>query len=162
MKGIKGGAAPRRPPGLGIPGRGRGAGAGSPWGVWGSSGWKLQWVGGIRGETEGSSEGTAPRDDRSRPLKGQGALEGSFVLWRKGRRRGRENGLEGEDCGARALQGGGSRSEGQPPNFLLPGALGTFRPQERLSRRRRSPQRLVGRVGKRLLPAPRRGPAAPG
>ena len=42
--------------------------------------------GGIRGETEGRSEGTTPRDDRSRPLKGQGALEGSFVLWRKGRR----------------------------------------------------------------------------
>lgn len=33
--------------------------------------------------------GDKSRDDRSGPLKGQGALEGSFVLWRKGRLRGR-------------------------------------------------------------------------
>lgn len=43
------------------------------------------------------------RVDRSGPLKGPRALEGSFVLRRKGRRRGRESGLEGEDRGARAL-----------------------------------------------------------
>ena len=71
-------------------------------------------------------------------------------------------GWRGRTVGRGHSSVGGGRSEGHPPNFLLPGALGTFRPQERLSRRRRSPQRLVGRVGKRLLPAPRRGPAAPG
>ena len=67
----------------------------------------------------------------------------------------RENGLEGKDRRVRVLLGGG-RSVGQPPDFLLSGALGTFRPQERLSRRRRSRR---GVVGKRLLPA---RPAGPG
>lgn len=76
---------------------------GSFWGVWGSCGSKLQWGRGIQRDTESRSEGTTPRDDRSGPLKGQGALEGSFVLQRRGRRRGRENGLEGEDRGTRAL-----------------------------------------------------------
>lgn len=117
-------------------------------------------VWGIRGDTEGLSEGTVPRDDRSRPLKGRGALEGSFVLWKKGRRRGRERmDWSGRTVGRGYSRVGGGRSEGQPPDFLLPGALGTFRPRERLSRRRRS---RSGVVGKRLLAAPRRGPASPG
>ena len=111
-------------------------------------------AGGIRGDTEGRSEGTVPRDDRSRPLKGRSALGGSFVRWKKGRRGGRER----MDWRGRTVGRGyswGYRSEGQPPDFLLPGALGTFRPQERLSRRRRSRR---GVVGKRLLPAPPAGP----
>lgn len=56
---------------------------------------------------EDRSEGTTPGDDRSGPLKGQGALEGSFVLRRKGRRRVRENGLEGEDHGGESTLGWG-------------------------------------------------------
>ena len=108
MKGVKGGAAPRRPSGLGIPGEEGRAGEllgclggvvnGNFSGVWG-----------IRGDTEGRSEGTVPRDDRSRPLKGRGALEGSFVLWKKGRRRGRER----MDWRGRTVGRGYSRVGGQ-------------------------------------------------
>ena len=66
-------------------------------------------VRGIRGDTESRCEGTVPRDDRSRPLKGRGALEGSFVLWKKGRRRGRER----MDWRGRTVGRGYSRVGGQ-------------------------------------------------
>lgn len=59
MKGVKGGAAPRRPPGLGIPGGA--AGAGSLWGVWGSCGWKLQGSGGYEGTRRVALKGQLPR-----------------------------------------------------------------------------------------------------
>ena len=73
-------------------------------------------VWGIRGDTEGLSEGTVPRDDRSRPLKGRGALEGSFVLWKKGRRRGRERmDWSGRTVGRGYSRVGGAGARDSPP-----------------------------------------------
>ena len=84
-------------------------------------------VWGIRGDTEGLSEGTVPRDDRSRPLKGRGALEGSFVLWKKGRRRGRERmDWSGRTVGRgySRVGGGGPGARDSPPTSCSLGLWG--------------------------------------
>lgn len=104
MKGVKGGVAPpARLPGL----RTRWAPEGMEafGGLGASCGRKLP-----RGrrleETWRVARKGHLRVDRSGPRKGQKALEGSFVLRREGRRRGREDELEGEDRGTRALAWG--------------------------------------------------------
>lgn len=82
-------------------------------------------VWGIRGDTEGLSEGTVPRDDRSRPLKGRGALEGSFVLWKKGRRRGRERmDWSGRTVGRGYSRVGGGQERGTAPRLPAPWGSG--------------------------------------
>ena len=116
-------------------------------------------AGGIRGDTEGRSEGTVPRDDRSRPLKGRGTLGGSFVLWKKGRRRGRERMDWRERTVGRGYSWGGAGARDSPPTSC---SLGLWGRSGHRSDCHAGGDHGGGWLASASSPPPRRGPASPG